>query len=188
MHEPGTHLYTLWRKRRRLRVRLAIVILVVICLGLWLKPHLFPARHSSSSATTGTSSTTLTKGTPDFTTFVPSGKTIDSYGGWTRISPSSAAAVYAYSDIISGTAIIVSEQQLPASFSNDTAGEIKKLQSDQGYVTQHTTTVDDLTVYIGVSNKSYQSTIFVKDSILVLVTSYRTINDSTLSDYIRSLQ
>lgn len=188
-HEPGTHLYTLWRKQRRLRVKLVIVVLVIVGLGLWLKPHVFPVTAQSADGSSPGSQTAakLTKGTPTFKTFVPEGKSIDSFGGWTRVSPSSSAAVYAYSDTLSGTALIVSEQELPANFKSDTAGKIKQLQSDQGYVTQHTTTVNGTAVYIGVSNKSYQSTIFIRDRILVLITSYRTINDTVIGNYINAL-
>lgn len=188
-HEPGTHLYTLWRKQRRLRVKLVIVVLVIVGLGLWLKPHLFPSSaHSAGGSSSGSQTAAkLTKGTPTFRTFVPEGKSIDSYGGWTRVSPSSSAAVYAYSDTLSGTALIVSQQELPTNFKSDTAAKIKQLQSDQGYATQHTILVDGMSVYIGVSEKSYQSTIFSRDGILVLITSYRTINDTAIGNYIKAL-
>lgn len=189
MHEPGTHLYTLWRKQRRLRVKLVIVVVIIVCLGLWLKPHLFPQKTITAESSSLTQSVTnLTKGIPNFRTFLPEGKNIDSYGGWTRVSPNSSAAVYAYSDTLSGTAITVSQQELPSNFTPDASAKIKQFQSEQGYVTQHTVTVDGTTVYVGVSSKNYQSTIFVKDSILVLITSYRTISDTTISTYIASLQ
>lgn len=189
MHEPGTKLYTLWRKQRRLRVQLAVVVAIVLCLVLWLKPHVFPTT-AASKETGSTSSGTpkLTKGTPNFRTFVPAGKTIDSYGGWTRVSPSTSAAVYAYSDTLGGTAIIVSEQELPAPFKTDEKKEVQKLQTDQNYTTQHTLKVGDTTVYVGASPKNYQSTIFVKDGVLVLITSYRVINDTTVSTYVQSLE
>lgn len=187
MNTSETQLYTLWRTQRRLRIRLVLVLVVILCLGLWLKPHLFSAQ--ASQPTTSTSSeTSLTKGTPDFKTFLPSGKTIDSYGGWTRVSPSESAPVYAYSDNLFGTAIIVSQQQLPDDFIDDVEHKVQKLQSDQGYVTQHKITVEDLTVYIGVSEKNYQSTIFVRDGVLILITSYRSISDTTISEYIQTLQ
>lgn len=189
MHDPGTHLYTLWRKRRKIRLQLLLVGIVILCLFLWLKPHYFPATTSQPETTTSaTGQTKLTKGTPDFKTFLPSGKTIDDYGGWTRVSPNSAEAVYAYSDTLFGTGITVSQQKLPSSFNVDTEKKLQQLQSEQGYVTQHKIKSNGLTIYVGVSNKNYQSTIFTDDGILVLITSYRPINDTSVTEYVSSLR
>lgn len=188
MHTPGTQLYTLWRKQRRLRVQLVLVGIVIVGLVLWLKPHFVPVSHSSSQTPSSSGAPTLTKGTPTFKTFLPEGKTADAFGGWTRVSPASSAAVYAYSDTLFGSSIIVSQQQLPDAFKDNQAAKIKQLQSDQGYVTQHSIDVDGTAVYIGTSSKSYQSTIFIKNDILLLITSYRTLSDTTVSDYIRSLR
>lgn len=190
MHESGTQLYTLWRKQRKLRVQLVLALVVVVGLAIWLEPHLLPARTTTEQQGDSSSQTTpkLTKGTPNFKTFVPAGKNIEDYGGWTRVSPASSAAVYAYSDNIAGSTITVSQQQLPDSFKGSVSQKIKQLQSDQQYVTQHIIDVDDLTIYVGISAKNYQSTIFVKDDILVLITSYRTINDTAITQYIRSLE
>lgn len=189
MHDPGTPLYTLWNTRRRLWKRLAFVSVVIIVLGLWLWPHYFSATTVQSEPTSTTpTQTKLTKGTPDFKTFLPEGKTIDSYGGWTRVSPNSADAVYAYSDTLFGTGVTISEQKLPSSFSSDTEKKIQQLQSEQGYVTQHTVKSDGITIYIGVSSKNYQSTIFTDEGVLVLITSYRPINDTSVKQYIQSLR
>jgi hypothetical protein len=166
-----------------------LVGIVLVCLFLWLKPHYFPVSTAQTETTsTATAQTKLSKGTPDFKTFLPAGKTIDSYGGWTRVSPNSAEAVYAYSDTLFGTGITVSQQKLPASFMSDTEKKIQQLQSEQGYVTQHKIKSNGLTIYVGVSNKNYQSTIFVDEGILVLMTSYRPINDASIAEYIGSLR
>lgn len=188
MKNPETHLYTLWRKQRRLRVQLTIVIILILGLGIWLKPHWFPQSPESSGQTTRNGGAQLTHGTPDFKAFLPAGETIDAYGGWTRVSPSDSAPVYAYSATLYGTAIIVSQQKLPNNFEGDVQGKVQELQSDQGYVTQHTIELDSTTIYIGVSKNNYQSTIFEREGTLVLITSYRSINDSTIESYVKSLQ
>lgn len=189
MHDPGTHFYTLWRKRRKIRVQLVLVGVALVCLFLWLKPHYFPANTAQTeTTTTATAQTKLSKGTPDFKTFLPEGKAIDTYGGWTRVSPNSAEAVYAYSDTLFGTGVTISQQKLPASFASDTEKKIQQLQSEQGYVTQHTIKSDGTTIYVGVSNKNYQSTIFTEQGILVLMTSYRPINDASITQYVHSLR
>lgn len=188
MKNPETHLYTLWRKQRRLRTQLVIVIVIIIGLGLWLKPHIFPAKHSSITSSVSSTTTSLAKGTPEFKTFLPEGDTINDYGGWTRVSPSSSEPVYAYTATLYGTAIIVSQQKLPDDFANDVKGKIQELQSDQGYTTQHTVDVNGTTVYVGISKDNYQSSIFESQGTMVLITSYRLINDTSMGGYVQSLQ
>lgn len=189
MHEPGTKLYRRWRRQKKRRTFIAIVVIGIVSLGIWFKPSIFPANTPPKESGQISSKTSkLTKGTPTFKTFVPSGKTIDDYGGWTRVSPSSSEPVYAYNDSFGGTAVIVSQQKLPSSFKSDEKKHIQKLQSDESYTAQHIINIDDLTIYVGVSQKNYQSTIFVKQGILILITSYRSINDTMMAEYAQSLR
>jgi hypothetical protein len=157
-----------------------IVLLVVLAQVLDRKPH------STQSPQSGNSSTELPKETPSFSTILPSGKSASDYGGWTRVSPSDRNAVYAYTDSLAGTSIIISEQPLPDSFSSDPSGSIQKLA--ESYSADRTFEAGSTTVYIGKSAKGPQSLIFTKHGLLILIKSSSTISDDQWKSYITLLQ
>lgn len=189
MDTTGTRLYQLWRKKRSLRIRLTVVAIILCGLSFWLFPRFFPntATSATTQATTqNPQSIGLTKGTPNYTTLVPSGKTINSLGGWTRVSPPDHNAVYAFADTLWGIPIIISEQPLPASFKNDTDTQIADLAKN--YSANRIVMVDDVTVYVGTSTKGPQSLIFTKEGLLILIKSTAALNDEQWTNYIRSLK
>lgn len=128
----------------------------------------------------------LTKGTPEYKTYLPSGKSIESYGGWTRVSPPDRNPVYAYSDTISGTPINVSQQPLPKDFKPDVAEQVAELA--KGYHADHFITVKDTKVYIGTSAKGPQSVIFVKGDTLILIKSSAKLSDDQWTSFVDSLR
>lgn len=128
----------------------------------------------------------LTKGTPSFKTLIPTGKTIDDLGGWTRVSPTSADPVFAYIDKIGNTSVNLSQQPLPDSFKTDTNDQIASLASD--FKATEKITIGSTVVYIGTSAKGPQSVIFSKNNLLVLIKSSVQINNNDWANYINSLQ
>lgn len=128
----------------------------------------------------------LTKGTPDYATVLPSGKTIQDLGGWTLVSPTGRDPVFAYIDKIGNIQINVSQQPLPAALKPDTANKVEKLAKDYG--ASETITVDDTTVHIGTSEKGPQSVIFNKGDLLILIKSSVRIDNDEWAKYITTLR
>lgn len=124
--------------------------------------------------------------TPKYDTILPGDKSIKDLGGWDRISPPTASPVYAFADSLSGTSISVSEQPLPDSFKTDTDAKIAELA--KSYNATDKINADGTDVYIGTSAKGPQSTIFIKDNLLVLIKSGAKIQDKTWITYIDSLK
>lgn len=129
----------------------------------------------------------LKKGTPDYETILPEGKTISDYGGWTRVSPPNRNPVYAYADTIGRVPINVSQQPLPSGFTkSNTPEKIKELAT--GYSATKRLVVGETIVYIGTSAKGPQSVIFTKNGLLVLIKASVSVSDANWQKYIRSLK
>jgi len=125
-------------------------------------------------------------GTPSYTTMLPKGKSVESLGGWKRVSPPGKDPVFAFSDSIDSVPISVSEQPLPQSFKNDTSGQVAELA--QKFSATDKLDAGSMTVYIGTSSKGPQSVIFAKNNLLVLIKSEKKIEDASWTTYVQSLQ
>ena len=141
--------------------------------------------NKPDTTTSYTKSGTLSKGVPDYTTLLPSGRTIESLGGWTRVSPPDREPVFAYADTVAGTSIIVSQQPLPKDFKDDTADQIELLA--QGYNAEKHISVGKVKVYIGTSAKGPQSAIFTKNNLLILIKASAKLTDEQWTEYINGL-
>ena len=129
--------------------------------------------------------TQLTKGTPDYTTMLPAGKSIEDFGGWTRVSPTNKDPVFAYVDSLGGSSINVSQQPLPPGFRDDTAEQVSLLAQD--FNASQVLTVGDTLVYIGTSAKGPQSVILTKNELLILIRSSVVISNELWASYVASL-
>jgi hypothetical protein len=122
---------------------------------------------------------------PSYPTVLPDSFTIESLGGWTKISPPDAEAVYAYSDNLDSVGITVSEQPLPEAFKNNIDTQLadlaKKFNANDHLETPSATT------YIGTSANGPQSVIVTKKNLLILIKSQKKIEDSSWIRYINSL-
>lgn len=178
----------LWQ-RRIFRI-MFVVIFVIAIAGLTLA--ILAGHPKTQSATneiqpgTSTSSGALTTGTPEFTTILPAGTSIEQLGGWTRVSPPDRDPVFAYVDYIRDNRLIISQQPLPPSFTSDTEAQVEELA--RGYNATDTIRVDDLTVYIGTSAKGPQSVIFEKNDLLILIKSSVALTQDDWIGYISSLE
>lgn len=162
---------------------LILVIIVATIINQVFFKTQTPTKKSGSTPTSYTS-TKLEKGTPKYQTVLPAGKSIESLGGWTRVSPPSASPVYAFVDRIDGVDIIVSQQPLPDAFSQSTAVE----EFAKNYSADHKLSVEGTDVFVGTSSKGPQSLIFTKSGLLILIKSSTKLDDSKWADYIGSLQ
>jgi hypothetical protein len=143
-------------------------------------PTLLPRTPSTASKPATPAITT-----PDYATVLPAGKSINDYGGWTRVSPPDRNPVFAYLDKIGHTPINVSEQPLPDAFKSDTAAQVAQLA--QGFKANEKIVVGSTTVYIGTSAKGPQSIIFSKNNLLILIKSSLKVENDQWKVYINSL-
>lgn len=123
---------------------------------------------------------------PTYQTSLPSGKTIQQLGGWKRVSPPSAAPVFAYADALGDAHITVSEQPIPDTFKPDIDINVGSLAA--AYNASQKITVGKTTVYIGTSAQGPQSVIFRKNNVLILIKSTAKIGNDDWAGYIQSLR
>lgn len=128
----------------------------------------------------------LGEGTPEFSTILPTGKSISEFGGWTLISPKGTEPVYTYIDKIDGVSINVSEQKLPKDFKDNTEQKIENLAI--GFNANEKISINGVIVHIGTSTEGPQSVIFSKNDLLILIKSDSSISSNQWTEYINSLQ
>lgn len=124
--------------------------------------------------------------TPDYQTLSPGDKPVSQLGGWKRVSPPESDPVFAYTDVIDGVPINVSQQKLPASFLQNTDEQVAELAKKFNAITKLSAT--GTTVYLGTSSKGPQSVIFTKHGLLILVKSEKLIKNESWISYIDSLK
>jgi hypothetical protein len=166
---------------------------IALCLSLFLGSYLgtqknqFATKKSSNSTTSqsGTVQGNLSKGTPDYKTILPNGKSIESLGGWTKVSPPTHSPVFAYVDTLGKATLTVSQQPLPETFKDDPANALEELAS--GYNATQKLVVEDQTAYVGLSSKGPQSIIFTKNNLLILIKTNIPLTNDQITSYIISL-
>jgi len=123
---------------------------------------------------------------PTFHALLPKGKSIDSLGGWQKLTPPNGVPFFTYVDTVDGVTLNISQQPLPESFKNDTDTAIA--QAAKAYnATKIITVRDTVSAYIGTSAKGPQSVIFTYNGLLVNIKSQATLSDATWKQYITSL-
>lgn len=117
----------------------------------------------------------------EYQTILPAGKTITELGGWRRVSPPEGEAVYAYTDVIDGITVSVSQQPLPSTQSNlsDIAKNLNATTKLNGA---------DVDAYYGTNSNGPQSVVFAKNYLLILIKSSDTISDASWINYIKTLR
>jgi hypothetical protein len=181
------------RKARRVPkgvfgLALSFAVVAAIIFGGY---HLYKNHSGKNDNTQTTVSATqkaavLSRGTPDYPTLLPTGKSIQSLGGWYRVSPQGKAPVYAYADKIGGVPVDVSEQPLPSNFQTDTDKQVAQLAKN--FSANQKMTVDGVTVYLRTSSDNSQSVIFAKSNLLILLKATSEVAPGRWATYIKSLQ
>jgi hypothetical protein len=173
-------------KKTWLRVGIIAVTAAIVVIVFNLLSNGSTAQPSGNSAA-AVGPPQLTRGTPNYNTVLPTGKSIAQLGGWTRISPPGKDPVYTYVDKINGVQINVSEQPLPDEFKADTANKISQLASSYNATDKFTAT-NNVTVYIGSLDNGSQSVILSKDHLLILIKSTGPLTNNQWAAYVASLQ
>ena len=127
-----------------------------------------------------------TREAPSFTALIPEGKTIDSLGGWQKMTPPSGDAFYVYNDTIDDTILNVSQQTLPENFKTNPSAQLATLA--KAYNANETFEIDGMKIYLGTSAKGPQSVLFTKNDLLVLIKSHKQVSDDAWAAYIKSLK
>ncbi len=174
----------LWRKRF-IRIIIAIAFFIAIAITTIL---ILNEKNPSEGAVNPVEVAEEDKRakTPSFVTVLPTGKTIESLGGWTRASPMGTNPVFVYVDYIGDTRINVSQQPLPEDFKTDTDMKVEELAVD--FKATEKITVNNLVVHIASSAQGPQTAIFTKNDLLILARSNVTLSNDTWISYINSLQ
>lgn len=128
----------------------------------------------------------LPKGTPTYATVLPAGKSIQSLGGWTRVSPTGRNPVYAYVDKIGNTQVDVSEQPLPAGFQTNTQEQVAQLA--KSFNATEKFPAGSTNIYIATLADDSQSVILSKNKLLVLMKSTSLLPPTKWVSYVNSLQ
>ena len=149
------------------------------CIGFWAL-HLQHAHEKALTQDAVLQGTSTVAQSPDFSTVLPDGKTIDKLGGWGRVSPPGSAAAYGYSDILGSVHIVVSEQQIPDNF--NLANVAKQFGASQ-----LVTASDGTAVYCGGSS-TISEAITAKKGLLILLRSSGAVTNQQWLSYIASLQ
>ena len=168
------------------RKKLTLAGIVLAITLFTIGSNLLSSHNAKVAADKRSGQQSLTKGTPDYPTVLPAGKTIQELGGWTLVSPPGRDPVFAYIDKIGNMQINVSQQPLPEEFKSDTAAKIEKLAKEYGASEKLTT--NDTEAYIGTSEKGPQSVILSKGDLLILMKSAVRIDNAKWEEYISSLR
>lgn len=123
---------------------------------------------------------------PYYETLIPTGKTIEQLGGWTRSSPTDRNAGFVYVDYIRDNRITVNQQVLPEDFKVDTAVQMDALAKSLNAT--EVLTVEGLIVHIASSSKGPQTVLFNKKGLLVFLRSSVKLSNDDWIGYINSLQ
>jgi hypothetical protein len=168
---------------RSFELKKIIILLVSVGFVLVLSFGAYIAFENNTSNSKATPSQQII--TPPYATILPSNSTIESLGGWKKVSPPEAEPVYAYSHTIDSVDITVSEQPLPESFKTDIDSQLADLAKKFNANDQLET--PNATAYIGTSANGPQSVIMTKNKLLILMKSQKKIEDSSWVRYINSL-
>lgn len=168
--------------RKTLLISIMIPVLATVVVSTYLIRN-----HKPSTQGTGVIKTQgLVRGTPSYSTLLPTNKTIDQLGGWSRVSPQGSDPVYAFADTIDTTGITVSQQPIPHDFIDDTQQQVEELAKNFG--ASEKVTIGEISVYIGTYKDSLQRAIFIKDQLLILIKSDTQLATDRWITYINSLQ
>lgn len=152
------------------------ILAIIICAGVTLV--ILAPWHDSN-----TQSDSLIK--PEFSAILPASTSIDTLGGWQKMTPPNSTPIYVYSDSIDGVAISVSQQTLPDSFKSNPSVKVAELA--KGYNATTPIQAGDTKVYSGKSASGPQSIIFTKNNLLVLIKSQGVISNGAWASYIEAL-
>ncbi len=176
---------TFVRQRTKKQLYIGVSILVALLFLIYGVPYLEERWAIIASGGDPGSVSSKKSEKPTYSTVLPSGKSIDQLGGWSRVSPPNRNPVFAYVDKIGDVQINVSEQPLPKEFKSDISHQVENLA--KAYTATDKVDAGGTTFYVGTSAKGPQSVIFNKNDLLILIKSSAKIDDKDWTKYVQSL-
>lgn len=165
-----------------------VAVIILGLIGVWWWTNF---RHTQTSSTSSSQSSTTaqrassTDTKPSFITAAPGEHSVESLGGWTRVSPADGVPAYAFKDTIDGVDIIVTEQSLPDTFRSDVDGKVAELGKSYG-ATQRIP-ASGASVYVSHPSKGTQYVIASKYDLLILIKADALISNDSWVGYLSSL-
>jgi hypothetical protein len=118
---------------------------------------------------------------------LPSGRTIDYFGGWFLSRIPKIGDVYNYKNQIGGVTVVVGQQTLTGK--DSTAPDLVAQEVAHYLNANRTLSADaNTTIYIGTTQQNTQTIVLVKDGVLVLMAAGGNLPDTTWIAYVDSLQ
>ena len=173
-------------KKRAVQLGAVVLVIMIFAASFSLYPDSNPKKAEKDTSKSEVASQSIKRETPKFGTLLPEGKKIEDLGGWARVSPPKAAPTFAFLDKIDGVAIRVSQQELPKDLQTSTYAKVEEVAKQ--FAANERISVGDSTAYVGTSIKGPQSVVFVKDNLLVLISSDAKITSAHWGEYIGSLR
>lgn len=154
-------------------IGIGFAVVLITCTALLIVSNL-PKKADTANATT-----------PDFNSVLPINTSIDSLGGWTKRTPPNSEPFYVFTHSIDGVSVNVSQQAFPDSFTNNVDSKVSEIA--KGYNATTILDANGTKIHIGNSAKGFQSVIFAKSNVLVLIVSEKKIQDSSWISYVNNL-
>lgn len=172
------------KTRQRKIIFMLIIFIVISFLVLYVIHQKIKPTTSLNEAPSVAQVDGLVPGAPSYIPLLPSGKTLKDFGGGYVRSDKQPSFIYI--DKIDATQINVSEQPLPDSFKQDPGGQIATLA--KSFNATEKISLGSTTIYIGSYGQGIQRILFIKNNLLVLVTSSGSITVSQWATYVNSLK
>lgn len=164
-----------------------VIAVIIIFIGGYAVAHRTLPSDNNTKANPSITKEPVGGTEPTFDTLLPEGKSVEDFGGWSRVSPPDVNPVFAYTDTLERVPISISQQPMPESFSNNPDEDVKELALASN--AKERVVADDATVYfIGTSTKGPQSVFLTKKGLLIFIKSATSIKNEAWSRYIAELQ
>jgi hypothetical protein len=174
------------RQRKIVFVICMLIIATVIAIYVIqrrMQPTTLPTSSTDGINNSMHTSDKLIPGTPTYTPILPAGKTLKDLGGGFIRSDQQPSFIYV--DKVGTTQINVSEQPLPDSFKDNPSREVQALANS--FNATEKISLGNNTIYIGSYGQGLQRVIFIKNNLLVLITSNGSVTTSQWATYVNSL-
>jgi hypothetical protein len=174
---------------RRLALVAATLAVLMLVGGVGLKVKSFVANRDATAAASAVNAaaakakTTAARATPNFTPLAPENP---ASGGTSQTRYDGTHNVYSFSDTLNNTAIIVSQQPIPANF-NSAAAAVTKVAASLDAT--EPVPISSGTAMVATDTKANsQTVVFTKDNLLVFIQSPFTHSSAEWEAYINGLK
>lgn len=173
---------------KKYAVASSVVVIGVLIFLLYItnKQSSEPVSVLSDTTNTRPKGGELPREKPSFDILFPSGISEENFE-IVKISPDGREPAYTLVDTANGSKIQITQQKLPANFT--TAPEVELEKTAKNFQATNVIQLDDMKVFHGYSEGTrVQSLIFIKDKLLIFITSSKQLPDDFWAGYIKALQ